>query len=169
MIAVSAQALVSATGSAFGVAEADMLGGRRHRPIVRARFGAIWLLRRVGKPGSGVQRTYSEVSRVMGGGDHSTMIHAIRKAEIYRSADPTYAATLDALADGLPLPVAPPEPADTAEMAVDRAKLRRADVLARRKVRRGNDLIDDDRDAIKRLNGTLALGDALQRALAERG
>lgn len=76
-----------------GQAPGSIAGKSRVRPVVRARQAVCWAIR----GHYGENWSYPMIGRALGGRDHSTVIHAIRSAEIFRARDPDYAALCDLL------------------------------------------------------------------------
>lgn len=157
---------LAAVSAAFGVPVAEIVGRSRLGRVVAARQTACWLLRARPKPG-GLTRSFPEIGALLGGRDHSTVIYAMRRAGERAERFPDYAAALAALAGGVSAPCAPvPLPAELVAALARKAAL--ASALDERTVRRRNRLANNDSDAVKRARGTIALGAALQAALAER-
>lgn len=165
MTPASPQAILAATAAAFQLEVADLLGPRRFMPIIRARNAAVWALRQTAKA-KGEQRTFSDIARIFGRADHSVFIHSFNRAEDLRARDPRYAARLDSLVEGH---LAPPTDDPYEPAPPERPSDRHARIIAARVAKPRNALADDDHDAIRRLAGTLALGDALRAALEARG
>jgi len=69
-------------------------GAQRHKPLVKARFAVCYVARKKGF-------SYPVIGRRLGGRDHTTVMNAIEKAEIYRDYDPEFAAMLHNLADAV--------------------------------------------------------------------
>jgi chromosomal replication initiation ATPase DnaA len=59
----------------FDVNMLDFLSPRRHKAIVRARMVAMWLARKH------TRRSMPEIGRTMGGRDHTTILHGIRRID----------------------------------------------------------------------------------------
>lgn len=55
-----------------GVTQEMLIGKRRTKPIVLARHEAMWGLRKLGL-------SYPRIGALLGGRDHSTVIHGVRK------------------------------------------------------------------------------------------
>lgn len=125
---------------AFRVSEEDMIGMRRWRHLVHARQAACWVVRRA-RP----KLSYPRIGVLLGGRDHSTVIHAVRQAEYRIARDPALAARLDAL---VALCARPDQRQHDAHVAIWRARAAeaiRAAALA--EVRR----IEEDRATAERL------------------
>jgi chromosomal replication initiation ATPase DnaA len=80
-------ALAFATAMAvYGVSAAEMRSAVREDDVIKARGLVVWALRSIGEPVS-----YPVIGRMLGGRDHSTIIHAHRKAITLRLADSRFA------------------------------------------------------------------------------
>lgn len=82
-------------GRMFDVTVEDLRGPRRMQPLCRARFAACAALRERGA-------SYTQIGRWLGGRDHSTIMHAIDRADYIMSRDELYRDTVDYLADYKP-------------------------------------------------------------------
>jgi chromosomal replication initiator protein len=58
----------------YGISYEDFIGSGRASQLVRARFAAAYVLRFYGM-------SYPEIGRKIGGRDHTTMLHAVNRAE----------------------------------------------------------------------------------------
>lgn len=96
-------AILDATCRQFEVSRGDVLGKSRKAHIVDARFAAAWVARRRLR-----RHSYPEIGRLMGGRDHTSIMHAVRRADEVRALDPDYRAATDAV---LAVSVAAPRPA----------------------------------------------------------
>jgi chromosomal replication initiator protein len=84
--------LLQQVADAFESTVAELTGSGRTRSVYEARAAAAWLLRRCVP-----NLTLTAIGDVLGGRDHSTVIHALRQVEARLPRDPAYAATLQAL------------------------------------------------------------------------
>lgn len=75
----------------MGVPTGVILSDQRGRHVSRARFAISWLARRV------TQKTLPIIGEVLGGRDHSTIVHAVRRADELRAQDPAFRALTDRL------------------------------------------------------------------------
>lgn len=103
---VAVEQIVAEVAAAFNVPEQAISGRRRHPEIMRPRQVAMALARRL------TGKSLPEVGRLVGGFDHTTILHACRKpaiaalveaaaAEVGDSRDPAaWAAALRRIADG---------------------------------------------------------------------
>lgn len=73
----------------FGMTSADILGKRRHNELVDARAVVAMTLKRWGR------KSYPEIGRIMGGRDHSTVIHAVQNFDIYCRRNVTVSASYE--------------------------------------------------------------------------
>lgn len=76
-----------------GMTVTDLTSARRGPRLVVPRQIAAWLARTL------TGRSLPEIGRHMGGRDHTTILHSVRKIDAMRAADPAFAAHVDALAD----------------------------------------------------------------------
>jgi chromosomal replication initiator protein len=77
----SLRSIASHVAKHYGLRSADLTGRSRHRTVATARSTAIYLSRQL--TGSSLQA----VGRYFGGRDHSTVLHAFRKAETMLAED----------------------------------------------------------------------------------
>jgi len=107
---------------AFFVSPGDVTGRGRMRHLVTARNAACWVVRaRFGL-------SFPCIGKLIGGRDHSTMVHAWHNAEALRERDPAFRQRTDDLVAGvapaqmaplpaelvapfIPVPPSPPQPA----------------------------------------------------------
>ena len=68
--------LISLVASAFGLSASDLTGPSRIRQVAEARQAAAWVLRR-----AYTAISLQEVGRLLGGRDHTTIIHAVAQVE----------------------------------------------------------------------------------------
>ncbi len=167
-----AGAIVSAVCQAFRVPAEDLLGKRRFNPIVRARHAAAWLLLHRPPVGLGRKRSLNEVARTLNINDHSSVINAVRNAEVIARREPRYADLLDRLSkiDAGPNAVidwpreaidVPVREAESRALAAERHQLRLSRALAA--PRRAGPVAEDDLCAINRASGSIRLLAALER------
>lgn len=81
-----------------GIPVKDILGRRRTADVSRSRCATMWAARKVLSPST--RGSYPAIGRVFHR-DHSTVMHAIRKAEILRSEELDFRTLTDALVVGL--------------------------------------------------------------------
>ncbi|TCP60005.1 chromosomal replication initiator protein DnaA [Rhodovulum bhavnagarense] len=75
----------------FNMRLSDMIGPKRHRTIARPRQIAMYLSKQL------TSRSLPEIGRHFGGRDHTTVIHAVKRIEELRAADPQIAEDLELL------------------------------------------------------------------------
>jgi chromosomal replication initiator protein len=75
----------------FGLKQADLVSEQRTRAIARPRQAAMWLAKQL------TTRSLPDIGRRFGGRDHTTVLHAVRRIEALKAADPQLARDLDAL------------------------------------------------------------------------
>lgn len=66
----------------FNVDRNDLLSPRRFDELVEARAFVVWVLRSLGRP-----TRYARIGRILGGRDHSSIIHLHQKAIWLRLSD----------------------------------------------------------------------------------
>lgn len=76
-----------------GMTVTDLTSARRGPRLVVPRQIAAWLARTL------TCHSLPEIGLRMGGRDHTTILHSVRKIDAMRAADPAFAAHVDALAD----------------------------------------------------------------------
>lgn len=76
-----------------GVTLVDIASDRRRASIVRVRQIACWLMRHH------TTMSYPMIGAKLGGRDHTTVLHAVRKIDDLRERDPTLKALTDKLVD----------------------------------------------------------------------
>lgn len=79
----------------YGFSRADLLSQRRTADVVRARQIAMYLGKTL------TQRSLPEIGRVLGGRDHTTVLHAVRKLAGLVVQDGDFAAELEALGQAI--------------------------------------------------------------------
>jgi chromosomal replication initiator protein len=80
-----------ATSEHYGLKQADLISERRTRSVARPRQAAMWLAKQL------TVRSLPDIGRRFGGRDHTTVLHAVRRIEELKQADPQLAADLEAL------------------------------------------------------------------------
>lgn len=71
----AAQRILRAVAIAHGLTVRDLTGPRRHKNLVRARHHAMWEI----KQNTGL--SLPQIGRLLGGRDHTTVIHGLRQYE----------------------------------------------------------------------------------------
>ena len=79
-------ALLRAVAVEFGLSQADLTGRSHRADKTRGRFAFVRLAR------VRLQASYPDISRTLGGRDHTTAIHAFRRAADLMTSDPDFAA-----------------------------------------------------------------------------
>jgi len=80
-----------ATAEHFGLKREDLVSECRTRAIARPRQAAMWLAKHL------TTRSLPDIGRRFGGRDHTTVLHAVRRIEELRNADPQLARDLETL------------------------------------------------------------------------
>jgi len=91
--------IIRRVAGAFGVTVAELKSKSRYRRVTEPRFAAYWLLRKH-RTAAGLQRSYPEIGRMMGGKDHSSVIHGEARAMEIAERCEDYARRLLALDQG---------------------------------------------------------------------
>jgi len=86
---VTIQRIVVAVANFYKFSPADLLAPNRKREIVRIRQIAIYLAKTI------TNRSLPDIGRRIGGKDHTTVLHAIRKIEALLAREPWLAAEID--------------------------------------------------------------------------
>lgn len=73
--------IMRAVSLAFQVSAVDLASSRRDAPSVRARHAAMYLSRKL------TTRSLPEIGRRMGGRDHTTVLHGVRRVETSLATD----------------------------------------------------------------------------------
>ena len=105
-----AEDIIRRTAAAFGLTVEQLRSPCRLRKFTEPRFAAYWLLRKHLTSG-GRQRSFPEIGRMLGGKDHSSVMHGIDRVQDIAARDPDYAARLRALDEGREV-YGPPRPLD---------------------------------------------------------
>ena len=87
-----AETLLQEASEATGISGARLRGGERSKRIAVTRFAIMWTLREY----SGM--SLPEIGKAVGNRDHTTVMHACRRAKALRATDPAFKALCDRLA-----------------------------------------------------------------------
>jgi chromosomal replication initiator protein len=88
---VTVDDIQKATAEHFGLRQADLISERRNRAIARPRQAAMWLAKQM------TTRSLPDIGRRFGGRDHTTVLHAVRRIEELKAADPQLTRDLETL------------------------------------------------------------------------
>ena len=88
---VTVDDIQKATADHFGLKQADLISERRNRAIARPRQAAMWLAKQL------TTRSLPDIGRRFGGRDHTTVLHAVRRIEELKAADPQLTRDLETL------------------------------------------------------------------------
>lgn len=72
---ISIAAIIEAVALETGIRASEIKGRRRDRPVVRARHMALLLARKM------TERSLPVIGRAMGGLDHTSVLHGVRRME----------------------------------------------------------------------------------------
>jgi chromosomal replication initiator protein len=75
----------------YGIRLSDMTSARRARAVARPRQVAMYLAKQL------TPRSLPEIGKKFGGRDHTTVMHAVRRIEELKSADPVMADDVELL------------------------------------------------------------------------
>jgi hypothetical protein len=101
--------IIAATAAFYDVAVTDILARRRGVDVVRPRQVAMYLTKVL------TTRSYPDIGRRIGGRDHTTILHGVRKITGLLATDAALAADVNALLDALS--AAKPDESKTPEAA----------------------------------------------------
>ena len=87
-----AETLIQEASEATGISIPRLKGGERSKRIATARFAIMWTLREY----SGL--SLPQIGRALGDRDHTTVMHACRRARVLRESDAEFLALCDRLA-----------------------------------------------------------------------
>ena len=79
----------------FEISIDDLIGPRRHIAVARPRQIAMYFCKKFTK------RSYPDIAGRMGGRDHTTVMHAVKRIEELLEKDPSFAASLQTIANKL--------------------------------------------------------------------
>jgi chromosomal replication initiator protein len=88
---VTVDDIQKAASEHFGLKQADLISQTRTRAVARPRQAAMWLTKQL------TTRSLPDIGRRFGGRDHTTVLHAVRRIEALRAADPQLARDLEVL------------------------------------------------------------------------
>jgi len=88
---VTVDDIQKAVAEHYSLRQADLLSERRNRAIARPRQAAMWLAKQL------TTRSLPDIGRRFGGRDHTTVIHAVRRIEELKAADPVLTQDLETL------------------------------------------------------------------------
>jgi len=80
-----------ATAEHYGMKQSDLISERRNRAIARPRQAAMWLAKHL------TTRSLPDIGRRFGNRDHTTVLHAVRRIEELKAADPVLTQDLETL------------------------------------------------------------------------
>lgn len=88
---VTVDDIQKATAEHYGLKQSDLISERRTRSVARPRQAAMWLAKQL------TTRSLPDIGRRFGGRDHTTVLHAVRRIEALRAADPNLETDLETL------------------------------------------------------------------------
>lgn len=83
--------IVAAAAARFQMPRRVILGADRSRPAARARYAVFYVAR------TGLGKSSTEIGRAVGGRDHTTVLHGLKRAEQMRASDAEFRAATDEL------------------------------------------------------------------------
>lgn len=86
------QPLIVRAAEHYGLSPKAVLANRRQTSIVRARWAVAWAAQHA------TEYSYPRIGRALGGRDHTTVMHGVRRAEEIRARDSAFRALTDELA-----------------------------------------------------------------------
>lgn len=116
---MTAAEIIALVAESFGLPARSLTGSSQTRQITRPRFLAMALVRDV------LDYSTPQIGRVFGGRDHTTVLHAIKRAAELVADDPAIAAKVETLRGLIDLRLAPQIPTDPRQARVA------ADAIAR--------------------------------------
>jgi chromosomal replication initiator protein len=93
--AVTISRIISAVCSHYNVLRMDLIGSRRNLKVARPRQVAMYLAREL------TALSYGQIGLRLGGRDHTTLIHGVKKVEALILKDPDIGTEIDAIRRGL--------------------------------------------------------------------
>ena len=88
---VTVDEIQKVTSEHYGLKQADLISPGRARALARPRQAAMWLAKQL------TTRSLPDIGRRFGGRDHTTVLHAVRRIDELRVADPQLARDLECL------------------------------------------------------------------------
>ncbi len=88
---VTVDIVIAAVSAVTGVDRNDILSDRRHAETARARCAALWLSTKM------IQVSMPTLARIFGDRDHSTILHALRRAEERRDDEASFRLETDVM------------------------------------------------------------------------
>jgi chromosomal replication initiator protein len=88
---VTVDEIQKVTSEHYGLKQADLISPGRARALARPRQAAMWLAKQL------TTRSLPDIGRRFGGRDHTTVLHAVRRIDELRAADPQLTRDLEAL------------------------------------------------------------------------
>jgi chromosomal replication initiator protein len=88
---VTVDEIQKVTSEHYGLKQADLISPGRARALARPRQAAMWLAKQL------TTRSLPDIGRRFGGRDHTTVLHAVRRIDELRAADPQLARDLETL------------------------------------------------------------------------
>jgi len=88
---VTVDEIQKVTSEHYGLKQADLISAGRARALARPRQAAMWLAKQL------TTRSLPDIGRRFGGRDHTTVLHAVRRIDELRAADPQLARDLETL------------------------------------------------------------------------
>jgi chromosomal replication initiator protein len=100
-VPMTGKKIVQAVARRFGITTTAICGTCRREPIVTARQVAMYLCRELLPKGKLYRNSYPAIGRIVGGKDHTTVLHGIRKIAGLLPQDENLAFTVAVLIEEL--------------------------------------------------------------------
>ena len=129
---ITGQAVIIAVSEYFGVSVEDLKGSAQVRPIARPRQVAMYLCRQYC-----THLSYPAVGRMLGGRDHTTILHGVKNIARLIAIDPDFETDISNIVSGLAntprvaMDIMLTARIHAAEAHLDTLLIQRADQLAR--------------------------------------
>ena len=88
---ISPRVVVEQTAQYYNIKSNDLTGSKRDRQIVLPRQVAMYIMR------DELNMSFPQIAHALGGRDHTTVMHAVKKIEELRSADTSFSDDIELL------------------------------------------------------------------------
>lgn len=147
----------------MGVVPGAMVSHGRRQEIADIRQIGYWVMHK-----SFPSLSFTQIGKVFGGRDHSTIIHGVNKVEDRRADDPDYREVVDAIFDKIDSPMSAVVLSEEVRQSIERAaqKYYPKDKADETPEERRHNTLGLDHDALKRSSGSRRLSQAIAEAQA---